>query len=135
MNPTPPILSLIQKGTEQFPRYIIGKGDGFRNPVYWNADLNEWTEDEASATTYADIQRLLWDHYALLMESVKDYEKHCYVAPIYLEIYGDKPDLNKLREWLEKAVRIVVNTPEHGDGPDGSVGVVIADFSKTKERR
>ena len=37
-NPTPPILSLVQKGSDKFPRYVITKGDAIRNPLYWNAE-------------------------------------------------------------------------------------------------
>ena len=52
-----------------------------------------------------------------------------------VELYGEKPDLKQLREWLEKAIRIVVNSPDYGYGPDGSVGVVMAHFNKLREKK
>ena len=30
---------------------------------------------------------------------------------------------------------IVLNSPDYGYGPDGTVGVVIADFKKLKEKK
>lgn len=48
------------------------------------------------------------------------------------EIYGEKPSLAVLRAWLEKAVRIVVDSPKYGLGPKGTVGVIIADVDETK---
>jgi hypothetical protein len=68
-----------------------------------------------------------------MMESVGELPRHLYVAPLYIEIYGEKPKLHELRAWLENAVRIVVNSPKHGDGPtNGSLGVLILDAEKTR---
>jgi len=133
-NETPPILSLVQKGTDQFPRYIITKGDAIRNPVYWDNENGEWQPDESQATVFADVNQVLWVHHELIMESVKGQPCHHYVVPMRLQLYGKKPDLEQFREWLEKAVRIVVNSPDYGYGPDGTVGVVFADFSDTKDK-
>ena len=130
-----PILSLVQKGTDQFPRYVITKGDAIRNPVYWG-DVNEqWQADEAKATVFSDVNRILWVHHSLMMESLKGKPRHQYIVPMRLELYGEKPDIEQFREWLEKAIRIVVNSPDYGYGTDGAVGVVFADFSKTRERK
>jgi hypothetical protein len=134
-HPTPPILSLICKGSDKFPRYVIAKGDLLRNPVYWNAEQSQWHKDESKATIFADVNQVLWEHHSLMMESLEGSPCHKYVAPLYLELYGEKPDLDQFREWLERALRIVVNTPNYGYGPDGAVGVIIADFNQLKERK
>ena len=68
-NPTPPILSLVQKGSDQFPRYIIVKGDAIRNPLYWNAESEDWHSDESRATVFADVNQVLWEHHGLMMQS------------------------------------------------------------------
>ena len=130
----PPVLTLLQKGSDQFPRYIIVKGDVIRNPVYWDDVNKEWQPDEGRATVFADVNQVLWVHHTLMMESLQDKPCHAYVIPMRLELYGEKPDLEQFREWLEKAIRIVVNTPDYGYGPDGAVGVLYADFSNTVER-
>lgn len=134
-NPTPPIMSLVQKGSDKFPRYIIVKGDAIRNPVYWNSEENEWHSEECKATVFADVNEILWEHHRLMMESIGDRPCHKYTIPMTVELYGTKPDLKQLREWLEKAIRIVVNTPDYGYGPDGTVGVVFTHFDKLKERK
>lgn len=131
-NPTPPILSLVKIGSDEFPRYRIVKGDVLRNPVYWNCESETWTTNEGEASVYADMNQALWDQHDLLMESVSDSPCHRYVAPLRIELYGEKPDLARFREWLERAIRIVVNTPDYGYGPDGAVGLIVAHFGELK---
>jgi hypothetical protein len=133
--PTPPILSLVQKGSDKFPRYIITKGDAIRNPVYWNSESEEWHSEECKATMFADVNEILWEHHRLMMESIGDLPCHKYTIPMTVELYGTKPDLKQFREWLEKAIRIVVNSPDYGYGPEGAVGVVLAHFDKVKEKK
>lgn len=133
-NDNPPIMTLLQKGNNQFPRYIIAKGNVIRNPVYWDDVNEEWQSEEVKATVFADVNKVLWVHHKLMMKEIGDLPCHHYVIPIRLELYGKKPDLEQFREWLEKAVRIVVNSPDYGYGPDGAVGMIFADFSKTVEK-
>lgn len=135
MSDMPPILSLIKRGCDKFPRYVIAKCDAFRNPIYWNSETRQWDQDESKATVFADATQACWEHHDLLMEVVGDRPCHRFVAPIYIEMFGEKPNLADLRNWLEKAVRIVVDMPKHGLGPDGTVGVLIADFEETKPAR
>ena len=127
-----PMFSLIKRGNDSFPRYVIAKADAYRNAVYWDATSRLWHADESKATVFADVTQACWEQHDLLMESVADRPCHQFVAPIYIELFGEKPKLTDLRRWLERAVRIVVDTPQHGLGPDGTVGVLIADFEETK---
>lgn len=134
-NPTPPILSLVQFVSNDFPRYKIVKGNALRNPVYWDCESETWTENEAEATIYANINEAIWDQHNLLMENVSDSPCHRYIAPIRIELFGKKPDLARFQEWLERTIRIVVNTPDYGHGPDGAVGLIVAHFGELKEEK
>ena len=125
-----PMLSIIRKGSKNFPRVVIAKCDAFRNPIYWTG--SGWSEDETEAMVFANANDASWVCHDVLMQAVSNRPVHRFIAPIFLEIYGDKPKLADLRNWLEKAVRIVVDTPKHGLGPDGTVGVLIADFEETR---
>lgn len=132
MSDMPPIFSLIKRGCDKFPRYVIAKADAHRNAVYWDATSRLWHADETKATVFADVTKACWEQHDLLMEAVGDRPVHRFVAPIYIELFGEKPKLTDLRRWLEGAVRIVVDTPKHGLGPDATVGVLIADFEETR---
>lgn len=127
-----PMLSLIKRGCDSFPRFVIAKCDAFRNPVYWDATNRLWHADENKATVFADVTQACWEQHDLLMEAVGERPVHRFIVPVYIELYGEKPKLADLRKWLEKAVRIVVESPKHGLGPDGTVGVLIADFEETR---
>ena len=134
MPPTPPILTLIQCGNPNFPRFIIAKGNSLRNPVYWDADAETWVENESEATIYANQTDALWEHHRLTLAGLQDQPCHAFAATIYIDIYGKKPDLKSLSEWLERAARLVLNSPQYGNGPiEGCHGVIVADFSKVEE--
>lgn len=132
MSDMPPMFSLIKRGNDTFPRYVIAKADAYRNAVYWDATSRQWHADESNATVFADVTQACWEQHDLLMEAVGDRPCHRYVAPIYIELFGEKPNLADLRKWLEKAVRIVVESSNHGLGPGATVGVLIADFEETR---
>ena len=118
-----PMLSIIKRGSDDFPRYVVAKADAFRNPLYWTGLT--WTPNEADAVLFGDVTQALWAYNDVLMDSLGDRPCHRYVAPVYIEVYGDKPSLADLRRWLNRAVRIVANTPQYGHGPNDTVGVII----------
>jgi hypothetical protein len=128
-----PLLSIVKKGTNVFPRYVVTKADEYRNPIYWTG--SNWTANEDAAMLFDDVTDALWAYHDLLTESVADRPCHQYIAPLFIRIYGEKPKLSDLRQWLERAVRIVVDTPKHGLGPTGTVGLLIADFRATEENK
>ena len=130
MNEDIPMLSIIKKGSATFPRVIVAKSDEFRNPLYWTG--SNWSSKETEAMVFANANDASWVCHDVLMESVSDLPVHRFIAPIYIEIYGEKPPLAALRQWLERAMRIVVDSPKHGLGPKGTVGVIIADVEKTR---
>ena len=122
-----PMLSIIKKGSATFPRVIVAKGDQFRNPLYWTGSA-----EEDDAMVFANANDASWVCHDVLMESVSDLPVHRFIAPIYIEIYGEKPPLAALRQWLERAMRIVVDSPRHGLGPNGTVGFIFAEVEKTR---
>lgn len=123
------MLSLIKKGSNKFPRYVLAKADEYMNPVYWSGQT--WgIEDDA--LLFANVNEALWIYNELLIENVNDRPCHTYTLPLYIEIYGEKPKLANLRKWLEQTMRIVVESPKHGYGPDDTVAVIIADIEKMK---
>ncbi|MCZ2342655.1 MAG: hypothetical protein LC104_12825 [Bacteroidales bacterium] len=124
------MLSIIKKGSRGFPRVIVAKGDEFRNPLYWTG--SGWSAAEAEAMVFANANDASWVCHDVLMLAVSNRPIHRFVAPIYIELYGDKPKLADLKQWLERAMRIVVDTPKHGLGPKGTVGFVIADVDEMK---
>ncbi|MEW4454538.1 hypothetical protein AB1L30_17815 [Bremerella sp. JC817] len=132
MSDTPPMFSLIKRGNDSFPRYVIAKADAYRNAVYWDATSRLWHADETKATVFADVTQACWEQHDLLMEAVGERPVHRFIVPLIVEVFGEKPLLTDLRRWLEKAMRIVVDSPKHGLGPKGTVGFIIADVDEMK---
>lgn len=126
-----PMLSIIARGTRQFPRYIVAKADEYKNATYWTGD--GWDGDENKAQMFSDANDALWVLHEEMLDHLSDRPSTKYVAPIHIEVFGPRPKLGELKEWLERTVRIVADFPKHGYGPDlDSVGVIAADFDKTK---
>lgn len=125
-----PMLSLIQIGPKRFPRFLVAKADELRNPIYW--DGQDWTKDEMKVMVFADQNLALWAVHDLLAEAVADRPSNVYIVPLQIEVFGDQPKLADLKAWLEKAVRIVVDTPKQGYGPGDTVGLITVDFNKTR---
>ena len=125
-----PMLSIIRKGSKNFPRVIVAKSDEFRNPLYWTG--SGWSAEEDEAMVFANANDASWACHDVLMQAVSNRPRHRYLVPLIVELYGDKPKLADLRQWLERAMRIVVDSPKHGLGPKGTVGVIIADVEKTR---
>lgn len=130
MNEDIPMLSIIKKGSKRYSRYIVTKADAYKNPLFWNGTT--WTTNEADALLFENVTQALWVHHDALMESVGDRPCHRYVVPLYVEVYGDEPNLADLRKWLNRSMRIVVDSTKHGFGPKRTVGVIIADVDETR---
>jgi hypothetical protein len=125
-----PMLSIIKKGSKRYPRYVVTKADAYKNPLFWNGTT--WTTNEADAVLFENVTQALWVYHDALTESVSDRPCHRFVVPLYVEVYGEKPSLDDLRGWLNRSMRIVVDSPKHGLGPKGTVGVIIADVDETR---
>ncbi|WDI39881.1 hypothetical protein [Bremerella sp. P1] len=130
MNENIPAITVVKRGCDKFPRFIVAKGDAYKNPVFW--DGSDWTANESEARIFANVTEASWVYHDAMMESLQDRPVHRFVAPLYIELHGEKPKLEDLRKWLEKAVRVVVNSPDHGLGPEESVAMMILDAEETK---
>lgn len=126
-----PTITIVKKGCEKFPRCIIAKPDEYKNPIYWTG--LGWTAKEVEALVFADVNEACWVHHDMMLESLEGRPVHRYIAPLYIEVFGEKPMLEDLRKWLEKAVRIVVNSPERG--PQDTVAMLVLDAEETREER
>ncbi|KAA0131574.1 hypothetical protein FYZ48_25900 [Gimesia chilikensis] len=126
-----PMLSIIARGTKLFPRYIVAKADEYKNATYWTGD--GWDGDENKAQMFSEANDALWVLHVEMVGHLSDRPSTKYVAPIHIEVFGAKPKLGALKNWLERTVRIVADFPRHGYGPDSdSVGVIVADFDRTR---
>ena len=125
-----PMISVVKKGSKDFPRFVLAKADEYMNPLYWNGQT--WLSDEADALLFSNVNKALWAYNEILMESVIDRPCHRYTLPLYIEVYGDKPNLTGLQNWLENAMRIVVDSTKQGYGPADTVAVIIADVDQIK---
>jgi hypothetical protein len=127
----PIILSLIPSGNPDFPRYMIS--DQYLR--YWG---NEgWTEqkDIDNAIVYASSGLALEQMQQLLMTEHVGQPAHRYVAPIIIDLYSDeKVSLRDLQAWLTKVSKLLIDSPEHGNGPvSGSLGLCRIDWGQLRE--
>lgn len=93
-----PMLSIIKKGSMNFPRLIVAKCDEFRNPVYWTG--SGWSAAETDAMVFANANDASWVCHDVLMQAVSDRPCHRFVAPVYIELYGEKPKVNSTRKFI-----------------------------------
>jgi hypothetical protein len=58
-----------------------------------------------------------------------------YVAPIIIDLYSEnKVSLRDLQFWLAKVSKLLIDSPEHGNGPvAGSLGLCRIDWEQLKE--
>ena len=127
----PVILSLIPLGTPEYPRYAIS--DQYLR--YWTGD--SWTDqkDESHALVYADANQALKDMNNILMIDHEKKPLKRYRAPIYIDLYSDKPvSKRELQMWLLKATKLIIDSPKHGNGPvAGSLGSCRINFGQLEE--
>lgn len=127
----PIVLSLIPVGNPDFPRYMIS--DQYLR--YWGKE--GWTEqkDTDNATVYASSGLALEQMQQLLMTEHVGQPAHRYVAPVVIDLYSDnKVSLRDLQLWLTKVSKLLIDSPEHGNGPvSGSLGLCRIDWGQLKE--
>ena len=110
----PITLSLHNSGTTKFPRYMIS--DQYLR--YWTGD--EWTEqqDETHAYIYADYNTAMEDMHKLMLKPHEQLPVHRFAAPLYIELHTDqKFTEDQLQDWLIKVTKLLMDTPNHGNGP------------------
>lgn len=121
MTKQPLHLSVLNRGSIQFPRYLIG------NDHRWFWTGSGWTGTKSEAVLFTDwntvaneVQKLLLDHRSAESSSIRSF-----VAPINLRLVGgDHCSLSDVRAWAFGAARLLMDHPVSGIGP-GSDSLVI----------
>lgn len=127
----PVLLSLVQGGTAEFPRYTIC--DQYLR--YWSG--NGWTEqrDEKNAEVYADVKDACDMIQKLLLLNHEDLPCRRYRAPVFIELYTDQEiDLSDVKSWLVRVSRLLLDSPQYGNGPlAGTLGLCRIDWNLLDE--
>ena len=118
-------LFVLNRGSIQFPRYLIG------NDHRWFWTGSGWTGIESNAVLFTDwntvateVQKLLLDHQVAGSTSIRSF-----VAPINLRLVGgDDCSLDHVRAWAFAAARLLMDHPVDGIGP-GSNSLVISSIN------
>lgn len=129
MERRPIILSVHRAGTPEFPRYFIS--DQFKR--VWTGE--GWSASERDGLLYDDSNAACLDVQRLLMLEYMDKPVRRFRAPVYLDLFADKP-LTKVEiaRWLAKVARLLIDSPEHGNGPvEGTLGLVRIEWAEMKE--
>ena len=124
----PVILSVISRGTPEFPRFSIA--DQYLR--YWTGDT--WTEakQEKDALVYSTSNEALTDMHKLLMTQYEGLPVYRFKAPIYIELFAEKPvPLRDFKFWLFHATKLLIDSPRLGNGPiAGSLGTCRIEYGE-----
>lgn len=125
----PIVLSLVSRGSPEFPRYAIA--DQFLR--YWTGET--WSDDEDHGLLFADPNTACDEMQKLLMVDYMDKPVRRFRAPIYVDLYtANDVTLRDLKDWLFKVSRLLIDSPKHGNGPvEGSLGLCQIDWSELEE--
>jgi hypothetical protein len=120
-----PILSIIAAGNPDFERWAIAD----ERTRFWTGTEFDYCGYRLYSTYNAaalDTQNILRSHFA----GIKPF--FC-KAPLFIEVLADQPLHEALVSLhLSRAVRLYLNTVEHGHGPDGSLILPWIDWSEIK---
>lgn len=129
MERQPIVLSLHQMGTSAYPRFAIG--DQFAR---W-FDGQSWSEDESRALLFSDSNFACQEMQRLLMLNYMNRPVRRFRAPVYLDLFSEKPiPLKELTDWLVKVSKLLIDSPRFGNGPiEGSLGLARINWSELEE--
>ena len=129
MEKQPIILSVHRAGTPQFPRYFIS--DQYKR--VWTGE--GWSEDEKDGLLYGNSPEACNEVQRLLMLDYMDKPVRRFRAPVYVDLFTDKPlTKQEIARWLVKVSRLLIDSPQHGNGPlSGTLGLVRIEWSEMKE--
>ena len=109
-----PILRVVQIGNE-FERYVI---QDQRERVWTGNDF-----DSHGAAVFAHHHHVATEAQTILKKSFEGLEPQRYFVPLLVEVYshaGSVP-LDQIAQYLSRAARLFMNTPEFGNGPGDSL--------------
>jgi hypothetical protein len=127
----PIILSVVNAGTPEFPRYLIA------NQFLQYFTGNGWTEqrDEKKALVYRDANDALETSSSLLLLKHEHLPVKFFQAPLYLQLHSPhEVSMAELKWWLFRATKLLVDSPRFGNGPvAGSLGICRIEYKELKE--
>ena len=127
----PIILSVVNAGTPEFPRYLIC------NQFLQYFTGSGWTEqrDEKKALVYRDANDALETSSSLLLLKHEHLPVKFFQAPLYLQLHSPQEvSMQELKWWLFRATKLLVDSPRFGNGPvAGSLGICRIEFKELKE--
>lgn len=108
----PVVLSLVARGTPEFPRYLIGNQFG----QVWTGE--GWSPDEDEGLLYGNNGEAAKEVQRLLLTDYADKPVRRFRAPIYLDLFAEAAvSEHDLKAWLVRVARLLMDTPVHGNGP------------------
>lgn len=124
----PRFLSLATKGFPEWPRYAIHDQYG----RYWSG--SQWVEEQ-NAKLYADPNEACQQVQELLLKEYSSLPTQQFQVPLRIDVFSErKVSLHDVQAWLFKVVRLLVDSPRHGNGPlNGSLGLCQIDWDKLSE--
>ena len=127
----PVILTVVNAGTPDFPRYLIA------NQFLQYFTGNGWTEQksERGALVYRDANDALEMTSALLLLKHEHLPVKFFKAPLYLQLHTPQEvSMRDLQMWLFRATKLLVDSPRFGNGPvAGSLGICRIEYKELKE--
>jgi hypothetical protein len=127
--PRPIVLSLINMGTPDFPRFAIS--DQFLR--YF--DGQSWTPDQSKALIFSDDNVACEEMQRLLMVEYMGKPVRRFRAPVYIDLYTDKMiSRPELQDWLLRCAKLLIDSPKHGNGPvEGTLGLCRINWDQIEE--
>ncbi len=127
----PIILSLVDTGTPDYPRYMIA--DQYLR--YWAEGA--WTEqnDTKKAALYVDAEAAITEINRLLMVEYGGKRLYRFKASVYIDLHTDNPiEIKELQLWLMRVSKLVMDAPRFGNGPvAGSLGLCHINWDELTE--
>lgn len=122
------VFSLLSVGTPPFFRFLVTDQYG----QFWTGV--KWSYEESDGVLYDSVNAAGAVVQKLLLNQCQHTTVRRYVAPVYLDLYGDDDVSQALIEkWLLKVSRLLVDGESHGNGPvKGAVGLLHIDWSQMK---
>ena len=127
--PRPIVLSLINMGTPDFPRFAIS--DQFLR--YF--DGQNWTPDQSRALLFSDDNLACHEMQRLLMLDYMGKPLRRFRAPVYIDLYAsNEVTLDQLAAWLVRVAKLLIDSPKHGNGPvEGTLGLCRINWDELEE--
>jgi hypothetical protein len=129
----PIILTVMNAGTPEFPRYLIAN----QFLQYFTGD--GWTpqKDERGALVYRDANDALQTTSSLLLLKHEHLPVKFFRAPLYLQLHSPQNvSIRELQMWMFRATKLLVDSPRYGNGPvSGSLGICRIEYSELEEVR